>query len=235
MANQESREITMLTELIDYAIGGKNVQLNAKPSRDIVTLKAEGKDIATIVISMEYSGMVNDKPFVFKKEYSHAYDETEHAFDSLLIANNRLQIDYDRLKDGGIEVKREFFTFQNTFLGLPGLASAKRPALRLETFINLARAGIPVSVEVILKRPDILAKAEDIDKRGFAYMADFVFTTEEGETTIEKLYDQGLQDDTEERKTRIREVANKRLERDFERLRHVGMKVKTRAFQEIGD
>lgn len=229
MSNQESTEITMLAELIDCAAAGKNVELNAKPVRNKVELEREGEEREIIILSMEYSGTVDDKPFAFRKEYSHTYDVAEYCFDCLIIANNRLQIDYDRVKDGGIEIKEEFFTFQNTFLGLPGLASAKRPALRLETFINLARAGIAVSVNVTLKRPDILVKEEGVEKRGFVYVADFVFTTEEGTTTIEKLYDQGSYDDTEERKARIIEVTSKRLARDFERLRRVGIKVESRA------
>lgn len=230
METQESKEITMLAELIDYAIAGKNVVLNANPMREIAKFEHDGKEIETIIISMEYSGTVDAEPFKFRKEYSHTYDETEYALDCILIANNRLQVDYDRLRQGGVEVKGEFFTFQNTFFGLPGIASERRPALRLEAFINLARSGMPVSVDVVLKRPDVVVKEEEGEKKGFAYVADFVFTTAEGKTTIEKLYDRALHDDTEERRARVKEVANKRLGRDFERLRRVGIEVKAAAF-----
>jgi hypothetical protein len=229
MGNQESKEITMLAELVDCAAAGKNVKVTARPVRNSVKLEREGEDVETIILSMEYIGTVDEKPFALKKEYSHTYDVTEYCLDCLIIANNRLQMDYDRLEDGGIDVRKEFFTFQNTFLGLPGLASAKTPALRLETFINLARAGISVSVVVTLKHREIFVKEEDVEKSGFVYVADFVFTTEEGTTTIEKLYTQGAYDDSEERKERIIEVTSKRLGRDFERLRRVGIKVESRA------
>jgi hypothetical protein len=230
METQKSKEITTLAELISYALMGMNVVLNTKPMREIVKFEHDGKEMETIIVSMEYSGTVGAKPFKFKKEYSHTYDEAEYALDCVLIANNRLQVDYDRLRHGGIEVKGEFFTFQNTFFGLPGIASERRPALRVEAFINLARSGIPVSVDVVLKRPDVLVKEEEGEKKGFAYVADFVFTTDEGKTTIEKLYDQALYDDTEEQRARVKEVANKRLERDFERLRRVGIEVKAATF-----
>ena len=230
MAKQEPDEITMLAELIDCALAGKKVVLNAKPMREIVKVDREGKEIETVIVSMEYSGTVDSEPFKFKKEYSHATDETEYALDCLLIANNRLQIDHDRLKDGGVEVNREFFTYQNTFLGLPGIASQKRPALRLQTFINLARTGIPVSVDVGLKRLDVLIKEEEREKKGFAYVTDFVFTTEEGKTTVEKFYGQALYSDTENKQSGVKEVANKRLERDLERLRRVGIEAEEAAF-----
>jgi hypothetical protein len=224
MATKKIGEIAMIEELIDLAALGKKVDLKAKPCRDVIKLGQEGETIENVILSMEYSGTVDGEPFSFKKEYSHAYDESEYALDCLLIANNRLQVDYDRLKNGGIDVKHEFFTFQNTFLALSGVASAKRPALRLQNFIHLAHAGIPVSVNVNPKRLDIVTKEKDGEKKGFVYMATFVFTTEEGKTSIEKLYDQGLFDDTEERKARIREIATKRLERDCERLRSAGIK-----------
>ena len=230
MAKQEPDEITMLAELIDCALAGKKVVLNAKPMREIVKIERDGKEIDTVIVSMEYSGTVDSEPFKFKKEYSHATDETEYALDCLLIANNRLQIDHDRLKDGGVEVNREFFTYQNTFLGLPGIASQKRPALRLQTFINLTRTGIPVSVDVGLKRPDVVIKEEEGETKGFAYVADFVFTTEEGKTTVEKFYGQALYSDTENKQSGVKEVANKRLERDLERLRRVGIEAEEAAF-----
>ncbi len=221
MVTKKFGEIAMLAELIDHAALGKKVDLKAKPVRDVIKLEQEGKIVDSVILSMEYSGTVDGEPFLFKKEYSHAHDETEYALGCLLIANNRLQIDYDRLKNGGIDAKPEFFTYQNTFLGLSGVASVKRPALRLQDFIHLAHAGIPVSVNVNI---DIVTKEEGGEKKGFVYMATFVFTTEEGKTAIEKLYDQSLYDDTEERKARTREIATKRLERDCERLRSAGIK-----------
>ena len=198
--------------------------------REIVKIERDGKEVDTVIVSIKCSGTVDSEPFKFKKEYSHANDETEYALDCLLIANNRLQIDHGRLKDGGVEVKREYFIYQNTFLGLPGIVSQKRPALRLQTFINLARTGILVSVEVDLKRPDVLIKEEEGEKKGLSYVADFVFTTEEGKTTVEKLYGQALYSDTEKQRSGVKEVANKRLERDFERLRRVGIELEAAVF-----
>lgn len=230
MTNTKSEEVRMLDRLIESAASGEKVVLKAKPIREVVKLKREDQDIDTVILSMEYSGTVNGEPFVFKKNYSFTDDEAQYALECLLIANNRLQIDYDRLKEPGIAIKREFFTFQNSFFGLSGDASAKRPALRLQNFIYLTRAGIPVSVDVALKCPDILLKVGDIEKKGFSCVAAFEFSTGEEKTTIEKLYGHGCYDDTEECQAEIREVANKRLERDCKRLTRAGMKADTLAF-----
>lgn len=65
-------------------------------------------------------------------------------------------------------------------------------------------------------------------------MATFIFTKEADKTTIEKLYDIGSYDDAKkEDPVDIVEVANKRLERDCERLRSAGMTVAKLSFLHI--
>ena len=225
MTNAKPEQIKMLATLIDEAATGKKIVLNTKPIREVIKLKREGQYVDTVILSMEYSGTVNGEPFVFRKDYSFADDEAEYALECLLIANNRLQMDYERLEKAGIAVKGEFFTFQNSFLGLPGDASLKKPALRLQNFIHLMHAGVPVSVDVTLKCPDMIVKQANGEKKGFGCMAAFEFTTGESKTTIEKFYNVGCDDDTAEAQAETREVASKRLERDCERLRSAGMKV----------
>jgi len=228
MADLES--VGMLAELMEYAASGKKVDLEVKPGRKVVRFEQEGRQVDTVILSMEYSGAVDGKPFVFKKDYSFADDDAKYALDCLLIANNRLQLDYDRLKDAGIEVKYELFTFQNSFIGLSGDASVKSPAMRLQNFIHFANTGIPISLDIELKRPSLFVRQEDGDRKGFGFVAAFVFTTGWEKTTIEKLYSTGSYDDTKKYQNELKEVANKRLERDCERLRRVGIKVDNLAF-----
>ena len=243
MTNAKPEQIKMLATLIDEAATGKKIVLNTKPIREVIKLKREGPYVDTVILSMEYSGTVNGEPFVFRKDYSLADDEAEYALECLLIANNRLQMDYERLEKAGIAVKGEFFSFQNSFLGLPGDASLKKPALRpsfllwsvcsylsLQNFINLMHAGVPVSVDVTLKSPDMIVKQANGEKKGFGCMAAFEFATGESKTTIEKFYNVGLYDDTAEAQAETREVASKRLERDCERVRSAGMKIDSLVF-----
>jgi len=230
MTNAKPEQIKMLATLIDEAATGKKIVLNTKPIREVIKLKREGQYVDTVILSMEYSGTVKGEPFVFRKDYSLADDEAEYALECLLIANNRVQMDYERLEKAGVPVKGEFFSFQNSFLGLPGDASLKKPALRLQNFIHLMRAGVPVSVDVTLKCPDLTVKQADVEKRGFGCMAAFEFTTAESKTTIEKFYNIGCYDDTAESQAETRVVASRRLERDCERLRSAGMNVDKRVF-----
>ena len=229
MANTTSK-INMLEALIEEAASGKKVDLVGKPARKVVRFEREGRQVDTVILSMEYSGAVDGKPFAFKKDYSFADDEAQYALDCLLIANNRLQMDYDRLKDAGIAIEHDLFTFQNSFIGLNGDASVKSPAMRLQNFIHFAQTGIPISVDVQLKRPSIIVKQEDGERKGFGLVAAFTFSTGWEKTTIEKLYGTGSYDDPKKYLEELKKVANKRLERDCERLRRAGIKVDQIAF-----
>jgi hypothetical protein len=230
MANNISKQVQMLEALIEAAGSGKKVEIEGKPDRKVVRLEREGRQVDTVILSMAYSGTVDGKPFAFKKDYSFADDDAQYALDCLLSANTRLQVDYDRLKDAGIAIEHDLFTFQNSFIGLKGDASVKTPAMRLQNFIHFAQTGIPITVDVSLKRPSIVVKQEDGERKGFGLVGSFVFTTGWEKTTIEKIYATGSYDDPKKYQEELKEVANRRLERDCERLRRAGIKVDPIAF-----
>jgi len=230
MASKLSQEVKMLEGLIDAAASGKKVEIEGKPDRKVVRLEREGRQVDSVILSMAYSGTVDGKPFAFKKDYSFADDDAQYALDCLLSANNRLQVDYDRLKEAGIQIEHDLFTFQNSFIGLKGDASVRTPALRLQNFIHFAQTGIPITVDVSVKRPTIIVKQDGGERKGFGLVASFVFTTGWEKTTIEKIYATGSYDDTKKYQEELKEVANRRLERDCERLRRTGIKVDPIAF-----
>ena len=99
----------MLAELINDAVKGKKVSLKTKFVSEIITIPRDGHSVDTNVLSVEYSGRVDGKPFKIKKNYLFAEDNIRHPLECTLIANNRLQLDYNRLKKAGIKVKERFF------------------------------------------------------------------------------------------------------------------------------
>jgi hypothetical protein len=225
MVTTNTQSVNMLAVLISDAVSGKKVTLKTKFLSEIIAIDRNGRPVDTNVLSVEYSGRVDGKPFKIKKNYLFAEDSVRHPLECILIANNRLQLDYNRLKKAGIAVKEDFFTLENSFGHLPGDSPIKRPALRLQDFIQLCRAGEPVSVELKLKFPDLTLKQDGLEKKGFACVSEFTFDTKEGRTTIEKLYGFGSYDDSKGYQTEVKAVATKRLERDCERLRRAGIKV----------
>ncbi len=233
MKKMNSVDVKMLEAIIVNASLGKKIDLDAKPVREDVQLERDGEYVDTVILAMEYSGAVDNKPFRFRKDYSFADDAPEDALECLLIANNRLQADYERLKEVGIEIDAEFFSFQNCLIGLPSDVSVIRQAFRLQDFIQLARAGIPVSVDVTLKRPVMVLEQGGVKKKGFGCVATFDFTVRKRKTIVEKLYGLGSYDDAKGDGADIVEVANRRLDRDCERLRNAGMKIDEVSFLHI--
>ncbi|OGP52081.1 MAG: hypothetical protein A2Y79_12315 [Deltaproteobacteria bacterium RBG_13_43_22] len=230
MAGTQSQPVNMLAVLINDAVKGKKVTLRTKFIGEVLRVQREGRPTDAIILSVEYSGKDDGKPFKLKKNYLFADDSVQHPLECLLIANNRLKMDYHRLKKAGIPVKEDFFTFENSFKNLPEYISKKRTPLRLQDFIHLCRAGVPVSVQLILKFPDLTLKQDGIEKKGYACVAEFTFKTKDGGTRVEKLYGFGSHEDTKGYQAELRTVATKRLERDCERLRRAGMKVEKLRF-----
>ncbi|MEW6187088.1 MAG: hypothetical protein AB1585_15250 [Thermodesulfobacteriota bacterium] len=230
MTGPKTQAVQMLADLIRDAQAGKKISLKTKFISDVITVKRNGKSVETNELSVEYSGKDDGNPFKIKKNYLFSEDAVRHPMECLLIANNRLQLDYTRLKRAGIDLKEEFFTFKNAHINGPAEGSTKKVPYRLQDFILLSRAGVPVTVRVILKYPDLVLKQEGLEKKGFACVADYKFQTPEGGKTVEKLYGFGSFDEVKSYQTEVKVVATKRLERDFDRLRRAGMKIEKMRF-----
>ena len=87
-----------------------------------------------------------------------------------------------------------------------------------------------VSFDVGLTCPSITVKQEDGERKGFGFVADFVFCTGGEKTNIEMICGTGAYDDTKKYPEELKEAVNKLLERDSERLRRAGIKVDNLSF-----
>lgn len=226
MSHSKTQPVLMLADLIREASAGKKIVLKTRFINEVIPVKREKLWIETNVLSVEYSGKIEGKPFKIKKNYLFSEDAVRNSLECLLIANNRLQMDYARLKKAGLAVPEEFFTFENTKIKPRPNGSTSRPAYRLQDFILLSRAGVPVSVTLTLKFPELVLNQEGREKKGIAYVAEYAFQTAEGKTKVEKLYGLASDEEPKVHQSEVKAVANKRLERDCERLRRAGIRVK---------
>jgi hypothetical protein len=230
MTDPKTQPLRMLADLTRDALAGKKIFVKTKFISEIITVKRNGKSVDTNELSVEYSGRDDGKPFKIKKNYLFSEDAVRNPMECLLIANNRLQLDYTRLKRAGINVKEEFFTFENAHINGPAEGSTKKVSYRLQDFILLSRAGVMVTVRITLNYPDLVLKQDGREKKGFACVAEYRFQTPEGKKTVEKLYGFGSYDDAKSYQTEVKVVATKRLERDCDRLRRAGIRVEKMRF-----
>lgn len=229
MTGSPSEKVLMLADLIREAAAGKKVTVTPRFINETIQVRRDGSLIDTNVLSVEYTGKVGHKPFKIKKSYLFSEDVVRHPLECLLIANNRLQMDYARLKKAKIAVPEKFFTLENVQIH-PSPKNQSWTSYRLQDFIILSRSGIPVTVSVNLKFPELILKQGDQEKRGFACAAEFVFQTVQGKNKVEKVYGIGSFEDPEVYQNEVKNVASKRLERDCDRLRRAGMEVGTYRF-----
>jgi hypothetical protein len=229
MTASKTQPFQMLADVIREAAAGKKVTLKTRFLSEVVPVEKDGKRVDTNVLSVEYSGRVDGTPFTIIKNYLFSEDAVRHPLECLVIANNRLQMDYARLKKAGIPVKEEFFTFENAQIKGTPPGPIQRTSYRLQDFILLSRAGVPVTFSLTLKYPELVLKQGEGERKGFACMGEFEFQTAEGTTRVEKLYAIGSYDEPKGYQNEVKAVATKRLERDLDRLRRAGIKVgKTR-------
>ena len=230
----QREEGRMLYDLEKAAIQGKTVDLHMKSCREVVTMQVDGASQKIVALSMIYSGTVDETPFSFKKNYSFGADRTqqENALKCLLIANTRLQVDLDRLEKAGIVPERRYFTLKECFLGEIPDHSLGSPFLRIENFIHLSRAKVPVSAQVILSCPPSMIQSQGQDKRAHCCLARFTFATGGDTANVAKLYCYGCEEEDETTcRANTNEVANARLERDVRRLRDAGIIVDEARFK----
>ncbi len=232
MANTVRKEIIMLEELILYASYGKSIEIEANPHIEAAEIDFDDRRFDVSILLTEFSGLVDGNPFRFVKSYSFTDETQQEALDSIITANSRLQGDYDRLEKVGISIEKQFFSFVDNFMNITMLTFVMDiPKLRLQRFVDLSYAGISVPVHVELKRPGLLIKKEDEVKKGYGCLASFSSGAGNKTMTIDKLYGIGCYDDTKRKvPVDIIEAADKRLERDCERLRNAGLKIVAPSF-----
>ena len=72
MTTFKSDTINMLDVLIENAALGKRIDLHSKPVREVVQLERDGLEVNTVILSMRYSGKMDEEPFEFTKSYSRS-------------------------------------------------------------------------------------------------------------------------------------------------------------------
>jgi hypothetical protein len=149
--------------------------VNTPPRRitDIVALKQQGADVAcdaafevvpvdfiqrdnpykAHVFLCRYSGTVDGKPFTFRKCYARgcSHNLCPHVSQAVMIANRYLQRDYRSLSQAGIAVPRRLYTLDDMVVKFEDYHEEHGPTYTIDDYINIAREGNAVSIEVELE------------------------------------------------------------------------------------
>jgi hypothetical protein len=145
------RRVTDLTELVRQ--GSRVV---CRPSFEILPVDFHHRDnrFMAYIFLCRYEGSIDGEAFSFRKCYAKGcpHNLCPHVSQAVMIANRYLQRDYHRLKEAGIEIGDHLFTLENMVVKYDELQDAGGAILTIHDYINIAKEGNPVSVDVVLEQ-----------------------------------------------------------------------------------
>jgi hypothetical protein len=118
------------------------------------------------------------------------------------------------------------------------MTSLKTGFVRLEEYIDLAREGKKVSVEVGLRKDTVTQKVhpeetETMSREMSMYLliGDFIFKVDGEERKVSKVYMYGSAEESLDAARIDRHIANQRLKMDYQRLKDVKIEVEEKYFE----
>ncbi|MDX2448251.1 MAG: hypothetical protein QNK29_13765 [Desulfobacterales bacterium] len=149
--------------------------LNTPPGRiaDLVGLKEKGSmvtcqtnfDILPVdfahrdnpfqafIFLCRYKGAIDGEEYEFRNCYARGcpHNLCPHVSQAVVIANRYLQKDYHLLEEAGIDMERQLFTLEDMTVKFDGYQKEYDATLVIHDYINIAKEGNDVSVEVDLE------------------------------------------------------------------------------------
>jgi hypothetical protein len=115
--------------------------------------------------------------------------------------------------------------------------TAQRTSARLEDFIDLARKGIDITLEITLRKHIITEKIhpdQTEEMKGeierYLLLGNFTFKSEGAEQIVSKVYMLGSMEESRENTNVNKNIANERLKMDYKRLHDSGIAIEEKFF-----
>jgi len=134
----------------------QGAEITCRPSFEILPVDFTHRDNAfqAFIFLCSYSGKVDGKEYLFRKCYARGcpHNLCPHVAQAVMIANRYLQRDYRRLKQDGLEVEEErLFSLDDMIIKFKDYTDEHGPTLSIDDYINIAKEGNEVSVDVDLE------------------------------------------------------------------------------------
>ncbi len=222
-----------VTDLVTLKKQG--AQVTCEPSFEVLPVDFDHRDhpFQAYIFLCRYEGRIDGQEYHFRKCYARGcpHNLCPHVAQAVMIANRYLMRDLRRLRESGIEVPDKMFTLDDMVVKFENLQEDEEPLMTIHDYINVAREGNDVSVEVSLEFvPAVEHFAQEKNKQTFLN-ADFVVTTL-GRTGHHQrclgCYPTELE---AEERARAVVVANQRLSLLYQEFEQAGVKCEKRFFE----
>lgn len=221
-----------ITDLINFKTSGASVA--SRVSFEILPVDFAHRDnpFQAYIFLSRYAGDIDGRKYEFRKCYARGCPNNlcPHVSQAVMIANRYLQRDYRRLEKGGIPIEKRLFSLPDMLLKFDNAHQAYGSVMAIHDYINLAREGNDVSVEIKLEYVPAVEHFAGHKNAQIFLMADFEITCLGKTSHIERCLachpEKG-----EEEKSETMDIANQRLKLLYEEFERASVKYEQRFFQ----
>jgi len=222
-----------LTDLV--ALKEKGIEVTCNPSFEILPVDFAHRDniYQAFVFLCRFKGSINGQAYMFRKCYARGcpHNLCPHVSQAIMIANRYLQRDYKRLTDTGVQVQKRLFTLADMVVKFDEMKEEHGPLLALHDYINIAKEGNEVAVEMVLEFvPGVEHFANYKNKQVFL-MVNFSITTLGKTHQIERCLACYEAEKEQQEKSRGINVANQRLRLLYEEFDQASVEYEKRFFE----
>ncbi len=233
LSNTIGRPPNRITDLVERKRRGIAVTCN--PSFEILPVDFAQRDnqYRAYVFLCRFNGRVDEREYMFRKCYARGcpHNLCPHVSQAVMIANRYLQRDYKKLQDAGVQVERRLFTLEDMVVKFDEMKEAHSPHMVIHDYINIARKGSAVVVEIDLEFVSGVEHFANYDNQQVFLMVNYN-TSALGKT---HKYERCLacypaDREKEERHEKVT-IANERLKLQYEEFDLVSVKYEKRFFE----
>ncbi|MBW1749117.1 MAG: hypothetical protein JRJ37_00150 [Deltaproteobacteria bacterium] len=221
-----------VTDLVALKKSGSSISCRVSFEILPVDFAHRNNPFQAFIFLSRYAGDSDGQGYKFRKCYARGcpHNLCPHVSQAVMIANRYLQRDYRRLKEVGIVIEQRLFTLEDMILKYEDAHEEYGTVMDIHDYINLAREGNDVSVEVNLEYVPAVEHFANHQNPQIFLMVDFAVSTL-GETHH---YDRCLAcyeaEKEQQEKSRGTNVANERLRLLYSEFDQVAINYEKRFF-----
>jgi hypothetical protein len=168
-----------VTDLIELKQRGKKITCRTDFEILPVDFSHRANPFQAYIFLCNYNGTIGGKEFSFRKCYSRGcpHNLCPHVSQAVMIANRYLQRDYRRLEECGVDIERRMFTLEEMIVKFNGYHEAYGPILTIHDYINIAKEGNDVSVDIDLEYVPAVEHFVHYENKQTFLMVDFTVAT----------------------------------------------------------
>jgi hypothetical protein len=221
-----------ITDLIALKMRGLEVVCN--PSFEILPVDFAQRDnkYLAYVFLCRFKGRINGEEYIFRKCYARGcpHNLCPHVSQAIMIANRYLQRDYKRLADAGVQVDMRLFTLEDMVVKFDEMKEEHGPLLALHDYIDIAREGNEVAVEMVLEFVPGVEHFANYENQQVFLMVDFSVTTLGKTHKYERCLACYEADREKQERAQKIDIANERLKILYTEFDQVSIQYKKRFF-----